>query len=119
MLKGFTKNGELKNVIVNDEGKLLVELSGGSGENQETTLNASVQSVGTQGTTININKKITSIDIANYSETADVTLTVGELTAMIGSNIATTLTINKEIQNISLLSTEDDTKVQIVVKGVE
>lgn len=138
MLKGFTKNGELINVLVSDEGKVLVEGAGGSSggettinntaENpvpvnitneKETTLNASIQQIGTTETTININKKITTIDIANYSETANITITIGEFSAIIGSNIATTLTINKEVQNIYLSSTENNTKVQIIVKGVE
>ncbi len=64
-------------------------------------------------------KNITSIDIANYSDTANITLTAGELEATIGNNIAVTLPINKELKNISLVSTEDDTPVQIVIKGVE
>ena len=51
-------------------------------------------------------------------ETADVTVTVGNLVAVIGCGIATTLTINANVTNISLESTEADTKVQIVVKGV-
>ena len=138
MLKGFTQNGEMVNVLVTDEGKLVVEGAGGSSGGEttinntsenpvpvnitnenETTLNASIQTVGTTATTININKKVTCIDIANYSDTANISLTIGEFTAVIGNNIATTLTINKEVQNISLLSTENNTKTQIIIKGVE
>ena len=84
----------------------------------ETTLNASIQTVGTTASTVAINKKVTTIDVANYSETADVTITIGNLAAVIGCGIATTLTINANVTNISLQSTEADTKVQIVVKGV-
>lgn len=84
----------------------------------EITLNASVQNIGTTATTIAINKKITSIDIANYSETSNITVTVGNLQAVIGSNIATTLTINANVENISLSATEANTKAQIIVKGV-
>ncbi len=142
MLKGINKDGELKNVIVTDDGEILVKMSGGGGQSEtqqaeivntsenpvpvnvtntqeiETTLNASVQTVGTTASTVAINKKVTTIDVANYSESADVTLTIGNLTAVIGCGIATTLTINANVTNISLVSPEADTKVQIVVKGV-
>lgn len=123
MLKAITENDELVNVRATEDGKILVDLEGNSGtgtvQEVETTLNASVQTVGTTATTIPINKKVTKIDIANYSETANVTLTIGDLTAVIGENIATTLVINKDITNISLTSTEDNTKVQLIVSGVE
>ena len=123
MLKAITENDELVNVKATKEGKLLVDIgedSGGETSQQvETTLNASIQTVGTTATTVSINKKVTSIDIANYSETADITITAGDLTAIIGANIATTLVINKDVTNISLTSTVADTKVQSIVKGVE
>lgn len=160
MLKGFNKDGELKNVQVTDDGEIMVKMAGGGGQTTqeveivntsenavpvniqneniqvgntsqnpipvnitntqeiETTLNASVQTVGTTASTIAINKKVTTIDVANYSETADVTITIGTLAAVIGCGIATTLTINADVTSISLQSTEADTKVQIVVKGV-
>ena len=78
-----------------------------------------MQTVGTEATTIAINKKVTQIDIANYSEEANVTLTAGGIAAVIGSNIAATIKINKQVDNISLVSTAADTKVQLVVSGVE
>lgn len=135
MLKGINEKGEMKNVKVTDNGEVLVKSAGGNNttvgnteENPipvkeikeiETTLNASIQTVGTTATTIAINKKVTKIDIANYSESANVTLVAGALTATIGANLATTIAINKQLDNISLTSTEADTKVQIVVSGVE
>ena len=123
MIKAITENDELVNVKATKDGKLLVDMGEGSGEGTtqevETTLNATVQTVGTTATTVAINKKVTSIDIANYSETANITLTAGDVNATIGANIATTLVINKDITNISLTSTETDTKVQLIVKGVE
>lgn len=123
MLKAITENDELVNVKATKEGKLLVDIGENSGEETsqqvETTLNASIQTVGTTAITVAINKKVTSIDIANYSETADITITAGDLTAIIGANIATTLVINKDVTNISLTSTVADTKVQLIVKGVE
>ena len=123
VLAGLPRNDELVNVKATKEGKLLVDMGESSGEETtkkvETTLNASIQTVGTTATTVAINKKVTNIDIANYSETADITVTIGDLVATIGANIATTLVINKDVTNISLTSTEADTKVQLIVKGVE
>ncbi len=118
MLKGFDKDGNLKDVIVNKEGAIMVAMEQSGGDEVETTLNASVQNIGTTSSQIPINKKVTSIDIANYSETANITITIGDLQAVIGSNIATTLVVNANITNIELESTEEDTKVQIIVKGV-
>lgn len=89
------------------------------GQEVETTLNASVQTVGATATTIAINKKVTQVDIANYSETANITIALGEINAVIGANIATTLKINKQVDNITLTSTEEGTNVQLVVSGVE
>lgn len=123
MIKAITENDELVNVKATKEGKLLVDMGENSGgetsKEVETTLNASIQTVGTTATTIAINKKVTSIDIANYSETANITMQVGELNAVIGAKVATTLAINKNVTNISLTSSEDDTKVQLIVRGVE
>lgn len=115
---GKDSNGNYQLVKTNEEGALKVVMDGGSSDS-ETTLNSSVQTVGTTATSISINKKITSIEIANYSESANVTLTIGNTQYVIGSNIATTLTINKDVTDITLASTEANTKVQIVVKGVE
>lgn len=122
MLTGINKNGEQKNILVTDEGKVVVKISDEEQEStsqEETTLNASVQTIGTSATTIAINKKVTQIDIANYSEEANITLTAGGVSAVIGANIATTIKLNKQVDNISLVSTVADTKVQLVVSGVE
>ena len=109
----------MKNVKVTDNGEVLVKINNTENGETETTLNASVQTVGTTATTIAINKKVTQIDIANYSEEANVTLTAGGISAVIGANIATTIKLNKQVDNISLVSTAADTKVQLVVSGVE
>lgn len=114
MIKAITENDELVNVKATKNGEIKVFM-----DNTETTINASVQTIGTTSSTITINKKVTNIEVANYSETADVTIQIGELSAVIGANIATTLIINKDVSNISLTSTEADTKVQLIVKGVE
>ena len=138
MLKGFNKNGDIKNVQVTDEGEILVKMSGGGqGETQqseivntsenpvpvnitnerETTLYASVEDVSSTATTISINKKVTSIDVANYSDDNSVTITIGQLEFEIGNNISTTLEINANVTDISLEATQN-TKLQIIVKGV-
>lgn len=119
MMIGKDNNGEYQEVRVNENGNLAVVISDGSAVATETTLNASIQTVGTTASSISINKKVTSIDIANYSESANVTVGIGNASYVIGSNIATTLVINKDVTTISLQSTAADTLVQIVVKGVE
>ena len=119
MLIGRDSTGKAQEIRTNENGNLEVVVSGGSGTSSETTLNASVQTVGTTATTINVNKKVTSIDIANYSESANITVGVGDSSYVIGSTVATTLAINKDVTTISLTSTEADTKVQIVVKVEE
>ena len=119
MMIGKDANGKYQEIKVNENGNLEVVVTDGSAVAAETTLNASVQTVGTTATSININKKVTTIDIANYSESANVTLGIGNASYVIGSSVATTLTINKDVTTISLTATEADTKVQIVIKGVE
>lgn len=121
MLQGITKNGELKNIRVNDDGILLLKVDEEITQtsNKETTLNANISTIGTLPIDIQLNKKVTSIDIANYSDSADITITIGEFNATIGSSIAATLPINKTVENIVLASTADNTKVQLIIKGVE
>ena len=80
---GYDEEGNIQNVKVSPEGEVYVKNADGNNttvgntdENPvpvkevkdiETTLNASIQTVGTTATTIAINKKVTQIDIANYS----------------------------------------------------
>lgn len=87
--------------------------------NIETTLYAGVMTVGLQAQTIGVSKKVTQISIANYSESADVTVEVDNKSYVIGSNIATDLTIGKVVGTVGLSATEADTKVQYVIKGVD
>ena len=100
-------------------GAMKVEVVSGTAGNVETTLNASVQNVGTEATTIAINKKVTSIMIANYSDTADLTVEAAGGSFVVGSGIATTFAINKQVTNVSITSTEEDTKAQVIIEGVE
>lgn len=123
MIQGITKNGDLKNVIVNDDGTLPVKLDESvvvtQTSDKEVTLNASILTLSTEAQTIALGKKVTMIMIANYSETADVSIAVGENTYQVGANLALELPMNVVIDNLILSSTEDDTKIQLVVKGVE
>lgn len=125
MLKALNDNDEITNLRTSNTGALKVELQNDfSGQELEetkieTTLSANVQTIGTDSTTIAINKKVTEIDIANFSENANITIVIGTLNAVIGPCITTTLKINKDVTNISLSSTEADTKVQVIVKGEE
>lgn len=119
MLKGITENGELKNVKVSENGEILTKRVEQEVKEIETTLQAGVITVGTEATTIAINKKVTVLSIANYSETADITVTAGEKSYTIGSNLALDLPINGQVTDISVVSSEEDTKLQYVIKGVE
>ena len=126
MLKGITENGEMKNVKLSENGAMKVELEvskGGleitSSKDREITLIASVLSIGTEEQSIVVNKKVTSIMVANYSETADITLNAGGTDLQIGANLALELPVNLQVENLTIVSTEADTKIQLVVKGVE
>lgn len=116
MLKGIDENGNLQNVYVDEEGALKVKLEE---ENDKTTLLTDILIVGTTATSKKINKKVTSVMVANYSETSDVSIAIGDNTLKVGANLALELPINKQITSLSITATEDNTKVQLVVKGVE
>ena len=118
---GYDEEGNMQNVKVSKDGEVYVKTTESQGtsttttvgntdtnpvpvkeiKETETTLNASIQTVGITATTIAINKKVTQIDIANYSEEANVTLSAGGVSAVIGANIATTIKLNKQVENIS------------------
>ena len=145
MLVGITENGYLKNIKVSENGEILTKSSGTQSSNientvdnpvpvqiidntqvkvvqtsdQEVVLNASILQLSNEATSIDINKKVTVISIANYSESDDITMTVKEKQYQIGSSLAIDFPINDTIENISLVSTGTDTKTQLVIKGVE
>ena len=111
------KDIRVNDIKVSENGEVYVKFD--EKKEIETILAANVITVGTVAQKIEINKKITELSIANYSETANVTVEIGENSYIIGSNMAVDLPIGKDITNISLTSTEEETKVQYVVKGVE
>lgn len=138
MLKGFNKDGEIKNVLVTDDGAIKVAMEGGGQggtqqseivntsenpipvilqDNIQSTLYSAIENVDDTPKTIPINKKVTTIDVANYSNDTSVTITIGQSEFEIGNNIATTLYINENVTNISLEATES-AKIQIIVTGV-
>lgn len=129
MLRGVDENGNLQNVNVSEDGAVSVKLEGASineqgemsvkVEDKEVTLLSEVLVVGTTATEKAINKKVTSIMAANYSETSDITITIGDKNYQLGANLALEFPINAEITNISIVATEASTKMQLVVKGVE
>lgn len=124
MIQGITKNGDLKNIMVNEDGTLPVRIEGeeiavSQTSDIEVTLNSSILTLSQETQTVNIGKKVTMIMIANYSETADVSMTINDNIYQIGSNLALELPMNLVIDSLTLSSTEADTKIQLVVKGVE
>lgn len=118
---GVGDDGFLKNLHMTNNGELKVVISeGGSGDSKvETTLKAEIINVGIATQTIDINKKVTSISIANYSETANINIEIDGIIYVVGANIATELPINKEISVINISATAANTKLQYIIKGVE
>lgn len=121
MIQGITKNGELKNIILNDDGTLPVKVDGEITQtsDKEITLNASILTLSTEELSITIGKKVTMIMIANYSETSDVSIAIGDNLYQVGASLALELPMNIAINNLILNATEESTKIQLVIKGVE
>lgn len=107
--------------VVGDNGGVMVELADGSlpTVNKPTTLYANVITANTEEQTIGVNSEVKEISIANYSETANVTVSAANKNYTIGPNIAVDLPINKVVTNVGIAATAADTKVQYVIKGVE
>ena len=115
MLKGIDENGNLQNVFVSEDGALKVKVDEEESSTKEKTMLSNIITIGTTPTVLEIKQKVSSIMVANYSETADITI---NSEYKVGANLAVELPINSHIDNISITSTEDNTKIQIVVKGV-
>lgn len=107
--------------VVGDNGGVMVELADGSlpTVNKPTTLYANVITANTEEQTIGVNKEVTEIYIANYSDTASVTVSAANKNYTIGPNMAVDLTINKVVTNVGIAATAADTQVQYVIKGVD
>lgn len=113
-------NQEIRNLKVTEGGNLKVAiLEGGYTPVKETTLLSNLLTVGTDATSISVNKEVTNIMVANYSEAADLTINDGTNDFKVGPNLALEMPINKQVTNLSITASAADTKVQLVVKGVE
>ena len=119
MLTGYDENGNIRNVKVTENGEVLINQKEVQEKPNATTLLANVITLNTDVQNINLNKEITEINIANYSENSDVSVNVDNIIYIIGSNIAVDLPINKTVEVLGLSATEENTKVQYVIKGVE
>lgn len=120
MLKAIDEKGELRNLKTNEKGALKVFMEDGMPQDKtEKTLISNILTIGTDSTIISIAKQVTNIMIANYSDTSDITVNDGEMDYKVGSNLAMELPINKQVTELSITSSIADTKVQLVVKGVE
>ena len=121
MLKGIDETGNLQNVNVSEDGAVKVQMEGTVEQtsDKEIAVISEILTVGTTSTSKSINRRVTTIMVANYSETSDVSMNIGEKVLQIGANLALELPINAEIANLGITATEDSTKIQLVVKGVE
>ena len=116
-------NGNPVVPVVGNNGGMLVEMATGEIKiaKENTTLISAYVTVGTTATQVNITAdKVTGISVANYSEEATLTITVGTVSYVVGPNLALDIPINKSgISSISFTASAADTKVQYVIKGVE
>lgn len=133
MLKGYDENGMLQNVQVTEEGAVLTKIAGSGDEGldvniknaselipeseKETTLYSGVLTVGTSETTIGVDSKVSELSIANYSETANVSVSVDNKTYVIAPGLALDLPINKVVSIVGISASAANTKVQYVIKG--
>lgn len=117
---------DLSSLPTGELGGVLIEIADGEKidvNKTTTTLSANVVTVGTVESTVEVTGKVSQIGIANFSETATITVKVTgagyEKSFVIGSRLAVDLPINKELTQVAITSTEEETKVQYVIKGVE
>lgn len=116
-------NGNPVVPVVGSNGGMLVEMATGEIKvaKENTALASAYVTVGTTATQVSITAdKVTGISVANYSEEATLTITVGTVSYVVGPNLALDIPINKSgISSISFTASAADTKVQYVIKGVE
>ena len=131
-IQGVDEEGNLKNIKANENGEMMTSTSIAGvnptedgklpvdiGERAVTTLMCDIVTVGTEATSIEINKKVTRIELANYSDTAKVTANVGSKSMVIGPNLVVELLFNEEITTMELSSTEEGVEVQYLMEGEE
>lgn len=133
-IQGVDTEGNLKNIKVNENGEMMTsgstsiagvnptedgKLPVDIGERVITTLMCDIATVEIEATSVEINKKVTKIELANYSDTAKVTVNVGSKSMVIGSNLVVELLFNEDITTMELSSTEEGVEVQYLVEGEE
>lgn len=111
-------NTDAIDVEISNSNPIEVEVTNQVSPVVEKVLASAVITLGTTAQSVSINANVTSIQVANYSEEEDVTITIGQDSIVVGANIAEELPINDEVTNIGLVSTGADTKFYYVVKGV-
>lgn len=119
-MRGITDKGELRNLRTDEKGRMLVTISEGKVENvsKETVLTSASTTIGTEDTTTAINGNATTMLVANYSETADITIGLDDEEVIVGASVALEIPINKQVNNLSIRSSEADTKVYYLLKGL-
>lgn len=119
-IQGITSKGEIRNIRTDENGNILVKQiiseDSAASATDVTTLKCELVE---EAKSVSVEKYVTEISVANYSEENSVSLIIGNLTYTIGANMATDITINKEVENIAIAGTQGDIKVQLIVKGVE
>lgn len=113
-IQGITADGWLRNIKTDDDGRVLT--TGGAIEiPEETTL---ICEIVEEEKTYEFDEKISSISVANYSETDDLIISVDTQNMIVGANIAIDLPINFNVHSISLTSKGTEIKAQLAVKVV-
>ena len=121
-IQGVDTQGNLKNIKVGDNGEILVknvEESEETGIKVEKTIRCNNTLVGTVTTNINVNKYVTQVKIANYSETATLSITINGETYTVGSSIVVELKINADVTDIGITASEDNTRIQYSIESEE
>lgn len=116
-MQGEGPDGSIKNLKTNEKGELIVVSSkGGAITSNEKVLMSGNIVLGTEEQVIDVNANVTSIMAANYAESADVVMEVGEQSILVGANIATEFPINEEVTTITLSATAAETKLYYIIK---
>lgn len=120
-MRGITDKGNLRNLRTDEKGRMLVVISDGKVENisKEKVLTSVSATIGTEATTTAINGNATTMLVANYSETADITIGFDDEEVIVGASVALEIPVNKQVSNLSIKSSEEDTKVYYLLKGIE
>lgn len=118
-MRGITDGGNLKNIRTDEQGRMLVNVDGQTQTSKEKVLASASIKAGTEATTIDVNGKVTTALVANYSETATITVAVDGENIVVDSSIAIELPINKEVTSLGIISNEADTKVYYLLKGIK